>query len=109
MRTHAALDPPAETKRQFLTLVVWVAFLLLAVVVGASHGTRLPGDPGAIDVYDGATRSELHRSRLARLKIAVGIGLLAPAAFSYLLSRRYRRHGAHARGITVELTADDLR
>jgi hypothetical protein len=110
MMIHAALDPPGETKRQFLTLVVWGLFLFTALVAAAAVGTRVPSsDPASVDVANDATRAEIRRSRVARIRVAIILGLLAPAACTLLLARRHRRHGAHARGITVELTDAELR
>ncbi len=110
MRARAALDPPAETKRQFFTLVLWLGCLLVAVVLSAAVGPRFGADdPALLDTSDPATQAEIHRSRLARLRIALFLGILAPAAGTLLLARRHKRHGAHARGITVELTDTEMR
>src|ERR1700722_485398 len=110
MRFAAALDPPAETKRQVWTLFIWFIFLGAAVVVGAVVGTHAPTALEAVTT-DGAddVQAEVHRSHVARLKVAVILGLLAPTLFTLALTRRHRRDGAHARGITVELTEDELR
>ncbi len=111
MRFAAALDPPAETRRQAWTLFIWVVFLGSAVVVGAGVGTHAPAaldsagaDPASIEV-----QAELHRSRVARFKVALALGLLAPTILTLLLARRHRRNGAHPRGITVEVTETELR
>ena len=111
MRLQAALDPPAETKRQFFTLVILVFFLASAIVAATALGTHVPGmiDPVTIDPQSGAAQAELRRSRLARVKVAFFIGLAAPAFCTLWLRRRYRRHGEYARGITVELTDTELR
>jgi hypothetical protein len=111
MRFQAALDPPAETKRQFLTLVIWVLFLAMAVIVAACVGTRISTDFNSTttEADDDAARAELHRSVSARLKVALFFGLAAPALATLTLRRRYRRHGGHASGITVELTDTELR
>jgi hypothetical protein len=111
MRYRAALDPPAETKRQFLTLVVWAFFLVTAIIVAASVGARstMTVDPAVVDPEDGGVQAELHRSRVARIKVALLLGLASPALVSLWLRRRYRRHGGYPRGITVELTDDELR
>jgi hypothetical protein len=61
-------------------------------------------DPGSYEV-----QTEVHRSHVARLKVAVVLGVLAPTLFTLAFARRYRRNGAHARGITVELTEIELR
>lgn len=111
MRFRAALDPPAETKRQVWTLVIWLVFLGAAVVVGAAFGTHAPTalDPLTVDPGSEEVQVELHRSHVARVKVAVFLGLVAPTLFTLVLARRHRRNGAHARGITVELTETELR
>jgi hypothetical protein len=111
MRFAAALDPPAETKRQVWTLLIWLVFLGAAVVVGAIVGTHAPSalDPVTADRGSEEVRVELHRSHVARVKVAVFLGLVAPTLFTWVLGRRHRRNGAHARGITVELTETELR
>jgi hypothetical protein len=111
MRFQAALDPPAETKRQFLTLVIWAFFLGAAVVSAAAVGTHLGGtvDPVTVDPRGDGPREELQRSHLARLKVALLVGLASPALCALWLRRRYRRHGVYPRGITVELTGEELR
>jgi hypothetical protein len=111
MRALAALDPPAETRRQFLTLAIWCFFLASAVVAAAMVGPHVATDVDALTLDPGSyeAQSELHRARTARLKIAGLVGLVAPAICTMLFSRRYRRRGAHARGITVELTDTELR
>lgn len=111
MRFQAALDPPAETKRQFFTLVIWAFFLGTAIIAAAVVGTHVPGmvDPVTVDPQGDGPREELHRSRMARIKVALLIGLASPALCALWLRQRYRRHGGYARGITVELTPDELR
>jgi hypothetical protein len=111
MRFAAALDPPAETKRQAWTLFIWLLFLGAAVVVGAVVGTHAPSalDPVMAEQGSSDVQAEVHRSHVARAKVAVVLGLVAPTLFTLLLARRHRRNGAHARGITVELTEDELR
>lgn len=111
MRFVAALDPPGETRRQVVTLALWLLFLGAAIVTAASYGTHTPGsiDPLTVDPAAHEVQDELHRSRVARLRVALSLGVLAPALLTIFLSRRYRRHGAHARGIHVELTRTELR
>jgi hypothetical protein len=111
MRFQAALDPPAETKRQFLTLLIWAFFLAAAVVTAAAVGTHMGGgvDPVTVDPRGDGPREELQRSHLARLKVALLVGLASPALCALWLRRRYRRNGAYPRGITVELTDEELR
>jgi hypothetical protein len=111
MRFVAVLDPPAETKRQVWTLLIWLVFLGAAVVVGAFVGTHAPHalDPAAVDSGSGDVQAEVHRSHVARIKAAVLLGLFAPTLFTVVLARRHRRNGSHARGITVELAENELR
>jgi hypothetical protein len=107
MRFAASLDPPGETKRQAWTLLVWLLFLGLAVVWASGVGTHVPS--WADGAASEEANAELHRSRAARLRVAIVFGLLLPGVCSLLLSRRFRRGGAHARGITIELTDTELR
>jgi hypothetical protein len=111
MRFQAALDPPAETKRQFFTLVIWFAFLASAVVGAAFLGPHASRefDSSTQNSDEEATPMELRRSHVARLKVALLVGLVAPGLATLALRRRHRRHGAHARGITIELTDTELR
>jgi hypothetical protein len=111
VRFAAALDPPGETRRQALTLGIWGFFLAAAVVAAVAVGTHAPGalDSASLDSGSQELDAELHRSRSARLKVAVLVGLVAPALCAFMLARRYRRNGAHPRGITVELTETELR
>ena len=107
----AALDPPGETRRQAWTLGIWVFFLGAAIVAAVAVGTHSPAslDPLSIDPDTHEADAELHRSRSARLKVALLVGLLLPTLAAFVLSRRHRRNGAHPRGIHVELTETELR
>jgi hypothetical protein len=107
VRFAVALDPPGETKRQALTLGIWLFFLAAAVVAAVAVGTHAPGSID--DVGSREAEAELARSRSARLKVAILVGLVAPSFFTLLLARRHRRNGGHPRGITVDLTEDELR
>jgi hypothetical protein len=111
LRFAAALDPPGETKRQVVTFVIWLSFLGAAVATAALVGTHAPSSIDALTTYPATqqTRNELHRSQLARLRIAVVLGVFAPTVLTSLLSRRHRRNGPYARGIFVELTGSELR
>jgi hypothetical protein len=111
MRFAAAIDPPAETKRQAWTLLIWLVFLGAAVVVGAGVGTHAPEalDSVSADSSSFEVQTEVHRSRTARFKVAALLGLLAPSLVTLALGFRHRRNGAHARGIAVELTETELR
>lgn len=110
-RFTVALDPPGETKRQALTLGIWVFFLAAAIIAAVAVGTHAPGslDPASLDAGSHEMDAELHRSRSARLKVAILVGLLAPALTTLLLARHHRRNGGHPRGITVDLTDTELR
>jgi hypothetical protein len=107
----AALDPPGETRRQVVTLGVWLLFLGAAVVMAAIVGTHVPPsiDPFTVDPAAHEMQDEIHRSLAARLRVALLVGVLAPTLCTLLLWRRHRRNGPHARGIAVELTKTELR
>jgi hypothetical protein len=51
-----------------------------------------------------AQEQELGRSRAARLKVALALGIALPSLLTFYVSRRRRRGGAHARGIRLEIT-----
>src|SRR5579859_1903325 len=108
MRFSAALDPPGETRRQVISFGIWVGFLLVAVVTAASTGRRAAA-VAPLDSGEGEVQAAAPPARRGRLEIALLLGILAPAATVYVWSRRYRRNGAHPRGITVELTEGELR
>ena len=103
MSIRAELDVPGETRRQALVGVLWAACLLLAVVVGVLHRPHVSSN----DSGSAWAEQEVSRSRADRLKIAVVLGLLLPAALTLALNQRYRRGGGHARGIVVDITEDD--
>jgi hypothetical protein len=111
LRFVAALDPPGETKRQVVTLGVWLFFLGAAIVTAASFGTHAPGslDPSTLDPKAHEVQDEVHRSGAARLRVALLVGVLPPGLLTILILRRHRRNGAHSQGIFVELTKTELR
>jgi hypothetical protein len=111
MRVAVALDPPGETKRQARTFLIWILFLLTAVIIAAQVGTRTPDwlDPTALDPRASEVRQELERSRSARMRVALVLGLLSPMVCTFALSRSHRRNGWYPRGITVEVTDEELR
>jgi hypothetical protein len=102
----ADLDLPGETGRQARILAVWVLCLALAVLVGSAVGAHLDlSDEGSLH----AAR-ELSRAHLAKAKVALVLGLALPGLLTLILDARYRRGGAHARGIVVDVTeAGELR
>jgi hypothetical protein len=102
---RADLDVPGETRRQARVFAIWAASLLLAVCVGITLRARI----SAGDELTEQGQAELARSRADRLKVAVLLGLLLPAALTLALHRYYRRGGGHARGIVVDVTSDELR
>lgn len=51
------------------------------------------------------SEDEVSRSRLERVRVAAGVGLLLPGVLTVLVTRWHRRGGGHARGITVDVTA----
>jgi hypothetical protein len=98
----ADLDLPGETGRQARIFAAWFLCLALAVIVGSAVGAHVSPD----DEASGAADRELSRSRGAKARVALVLGLALPALLTLGLDARYRRGGAHARGIVVDVTAD---
>jgi hypothetical protein len=99
---RATLDVPGETRRQAVVFAIWFLSLAAAVLVGSAVGTHIPAYVSDPD----AQQEELSRSRAARAKVALVIGLICPSVFTFYVSRRRKRGGAHARGIRLEITRD---
>ncbi|HKQ67904.1 MAG TPA: hypothetical protein VJT73_01130 [Polyangiaceae bacterium] len=99
---RATLDVPGETRRQAVVFAIWVLCLAAAVFTGAAVGTHIPSYVSDPDEQ----QQELSRSRWARAKVALVLGLVCPALLTIHVSRRRRRGGPHARGIRLEITAD---
>lgn len=97
---RADLDLPGETGRQARIFAVWLACLAIAVIVGSAVGAHVAFE----DEGSPRAEQELSRARAAKAKVALVLGLLLPAALTWGLNQRYRRGGAHARGITVDVT-----
>jgi hypothetical protein len=99
---EAQLDLPGETGRQARIFGIWAACLLVALVVSSALGAHVAfSDEGSL-----RAERELSRARVAKAKVAFVLGLLLPALLTWGLDARYRRGGAHARGIVVDLTGD---
>jgi hypothetical protein len=99
---QADLDLPGETGRQARIFAVWLVCLALAVVLGSLVGAHVsPEDELAL-----RADRELSRSRAAKARVALVFGLALPALLTVALNARYRRGGAHARGIVVDVTPD---
>jgi hypothetical protein len=94
----ADLDVPGETGRQARVFLAWALCLGLAVIGGSIVGAHV-ADESLAD-------RELSRARIAKTKVALVLGLALPILLTIALNRRYRRGGAHARGIVVEVTPD---
>src|SRR3954469_5943947 len=94
----AELDLPGETGRQARIFATWFCCLALAVMVGSAVGAHVAlsdeGSPRAAQ--------EMSRARAAKAKVALLLGLALPALLTLALNARYRRGGAHARGIVVD-------
>jgi hypothetical protein len=102
LEVRAELDVPGETGRQARVFAVWLACLALAVVLASRVGAHVPlEEEGTLHAEE-----ELGRSRAAKAKVALPVGLLLPALLTLALSRYYRRGGGHARGIAVDVTED---
>jgi hypothetical protein len=99
---RAELDVPGETGRQARIFALWALCLALAVVVGALVVPRVPMEADGTEF----AREELARGRAVRAKVGVALGLFLPALITWGLQARYRRGGAHARGIVVDVTED---
>jgi hypothetical protein len=97
---RASLDVPGETRRQAVVFAIWLLCLAAAVIVGSAVGTHIPSYVSDPD----AQEEELSRSRAARLKVAISLGLVCPALLTFVVRRRRRRGGPHARGIRLEVT-----
>jgi hypothetical protein len=70
--------------------------------VGSAVGTNIPAYVSDPEEQE----QELSRSKIARAKVAFGMGLLCPALLTFYVGRRRRRGGPHARGIRLEVTQD---
>ena len=102
LEVQAELDLPGETGRQARIFVAWLLCLALAVAVGSAVGAHVdPSDEGSL-----RAEHELSRARAAKAKVALFLGLLLPGALTFAIDARYRRGGAHARGIVVDVTGD---
>lgn len=85
-----------------MVFAIWLLCSIAAVIAGSAVGTHIPAD-----VADPETqKQELTRSRLARAEVAATVGLIAPLALTWYVTRRRRRGGPHARGIVLEITED---
>ncbi|MFO0759121.1 MAG: hypothetical protein U0359_21695 [Byssovorax sp.] len=97
---HADLDLPGETGRQARIFATWLACLLSAVIVASVVGAHVAPD----DEHTARGDAEMSRARAAKAKAALVLGLLLPALLTMGLNHRYRRGGAHARGIWIDVT-----
>jgi hypothetical protein len=99
---RANLDVPGETRRQAVVFAIWFLSLAAAVLVGSAVGTHIPAYVSDPEEQE----QELSRSRMARAKVALVLGLLCPSLLTFYVGRRRRRGGPHARGIRLEITQD---
>jgi len=100
LEMQAELDLPGETGRQARIFAAWLLCLLLAVMVGSAVGAHVAeGDEGSF-----RADREMKRARAAKAKVALVLGILLPGALTFVIDARYRRRGAHARGIVVDVT-----
>jgi hypothetical protein len=101
LEMQAELDLPGETGRQARVFAAWLSCLALAVGVGSAVGAHVDlADEGSL-----RAEHELSRAHLAKAKVALVLGLALPALLTLVIHARYRRGGAHARGIVVDVTA----
>src|SRR5437763_1551099 len=96
LEVRGDLDLPGETARQTKIFAAWITCLLLAIVVSSIAASRA-GDPGGTGLR--YTDEELAAKRAARVRVGLPIGLLLPAAITWIVHHRHRRGGGHARGI----------
>jgi hypothetical protein len=102
LELRAELDVPGETGRQTRIFAVWVFCLALAVLLGSLVGAHVSlSEEGSL-----RAERELARSRSEKARVALVVGLVLPALLTWGLHLRYRRGGGHARGITVDVTAE---
>lgn len=98
----ADLDLPGETGRQARIFAIWLVCLAMAVVGGSVVGAHVSlSDEGSL-----RAEQEIARSRGAKARVALVLGLALPALLTLALNARYRRGGAHARGIVVDVTSE---
>ena len=99
---RASLDVPGETRRQAVVFAIWLLCSITAIIAGSAVGTHIP-----LDSTDAALeKKELTRSRIARAEVALVLGLATPLFLTWFVTRRRRRGGPHARGITLEITEE---
>lgn len=101
LELRAELDVPGETGRQARVFALWFACLLFAVVAASRVGAHIPAKASLEQAEE-----ELARSRAAKAKVAFLFGLLLPALLTAGLNYRYRRGGAHASGIIIDVTEE---
>jgi len=99
---QAELDVPGETGRQTKVFGLWCACLFAAVVVSAYRRPIVPENVRGTDEQE----QVLQAYRAERTGVALSLGLLLPGALTMLVTHRHRRRGAHARGITIDMTGD---
>jgi hypothetical protein len=105
IEVRAELDLPGETGRQARIFAAWALCLALAIAVGSAVGAHVAADD------EGSLRAEreLSRSRSAKAQVALVLGLVLPGLITLVIDARYRRGGAHARGIVVDVASGELR
>lgn len=96
------LDVPGETARQARVFVVWLLCLFVAAVFAAVRRPQIPQTQRSTPRAE--ERMAAYRSEAVR--IALGVGLIAPGLWTWWITHRRRRGGPHARGISVAVTAE---
>src|SRR5580704_8675032 len=74
LSVHAELDLPGETGRQARIFAAWFVCLALAVAAGSAVGAHV----AAVDEGSPRAERELSRSRGAKAKVALVLGLALP-------------------------------
>ncbi len=96
------LDVPGETARQARVFVVWLFCLFVAVSLAALRRPQIPATQRSTPQAE----EQIAAYRRDAIRIALGVGLLAPGLWTWWITHRRRRGGPHARGIAVAITAD---
>lgn len=106
VQVRAELDVPGETGRQTRVFLLWLVSLALAVGIASCRASTVTRSMRA----EASDVQALEQGRKVRVAWGIFLGFAMPLVLTALINRRRRRHGAHARGIVVDVTdGDELR